>query len=302
MKYWSLSICLFALYVANVASYPDVQCQGSVCNITNVQVSGSEAIALFNTPIAIGLPTSDEVKTIRIRDSSIYKLTSDICKGFPKLEVLDVESIGIAKVSENALKDCHDLKEIYLGDNQIRLFKKHTFNRNKKLEIVSLWGNRLHHLDTNLFSNLVNLKRLILSANRLVHVCAYTFRDLTSLRTLTLHHNLLVDLNADKILSYLPNLFESNLGDNDFRCERLKEIRDVFKAGKVTLHNAPYKERIRPFDEKIGGIECLNDENYEKLLEKSLVTVKEIMDQSILDLSAARETYEYYNNILVRRT
>lgn len=239
------------------------------------------------------------VMTLKFESSAIPHITSEICKAFPNLRSINAMKSMIEVVDEDAFHECTNLDFIDFGHNKIQKLEKDTFNKNTKLRTISLHNNNLESLDNDLFMNLPNLKRLVLSLNDLTEVPVIIFRDLVNLRELTLHHNRLTDLDAEQLVKYCPNLAMIHLRDNDFRCERLQKILNVFNEAKVSFWD--YADKLRPRNytvEFIDRMECLNDVQYDmemqirKNFSRTIFDIEKELNQLKIDVSEVRKEEE----------
>lgn len=101
-------------------------------------------------------------------------MPEDFFRGMDELEILALNDIGIAAISEDAFRNLEDsLKELYLRENKLRSFPT-AIKSLSHLEILDLYGNEIKtvpdDLTSILQSNVKSLKRLTMNRKKLITV------------------------------------------------------------------------------------------------------------------------------------
>lgn len=301
MNYLLSFFLLLILIYQTKSQEPYVECyeEDSYCSISNVK-STKGLKKLFDVATEEPLLPPETIKQLRIGISKITTLTPDVCKDFHNLEVIDVENIRLFDVDKDAFVHCKKLKKINLAKNGIKKFHKKTFNRNPKLMEINLSSNNLGQLDENLFSKLKNLTELSIQDTKIIYLDPKMFRDLISLKILNLRHNFLVDLEIEKMLKYLVNLKEIYLADNNFNCGRVKGLLEILRNNGVMVNDQLMRSwGCNKFDEKIKGIQCLNEQNFIRRLKIDLRGMKKNFHLTIFDvLIEKKPTYDYFGELI----
>ncbi|KAK9505178.1 hypothetical protein O3M35_009288 [Rhynocoris fuscipes] len=161
--------------------------------------------------------------------------------GFQELNTLNLSRNSIRDIDPEAFYSLTNLKYIDLSYNMIRgPLDRSLFTLNKKLETISLAGNKemrvfremfgtfphLYYFDLSdcglievmdeSFNNMHNLAKLNLSNNYLQHIRPHLFEPLTHLTVLDLSNNRLHFVN-DKLFSGNKKLMRLSLAGNAFR-------------------------------------------------------------------------------------
>lgn len=240
---------------------------GEFCLLTNVNTAGRF------TPVS---SAAAKVKEFEIRNSTVKRLTPDICQAFPNIEKFTASEVGIETLDEDTFKDCRNLKEIRILRNNIRSFEKNLFNRNTNLELLYFGINQLTEIPAELFRNLNKLLDLGFASMQFNKFPKDVFKDLQSLKVLWVYHDALLDLDAEDILRFMPRLEKIYLRDNDFKCSRLQTILNLFKQRNVDLDKTIWEgnERKRDYQvEYVEGVECIPDAMYADVTKDRISTV-----------------------------
>lgn len=234
---------------------------GTTCFLINLQSSKLDPHII---PVS-NVNHSDTIRTLSVVYSNVPIITSSICETLPNLKKVEFDNAGVEKVDENAFHLCNNLDELEITSNQIEILEKNTFNYNPLLRTLSLHDNDLQYLHIDLFVNLTSLTRLDLSLNEFTHLPPQIFRNLNKLSELVLYHNRLIELDAEQMIKDLPKLSRIRIRDNDFHCDRLSKILEVFGTAHVSFWEYSGQRRSRTYTVTyVKGIECLNDEQHER--------------------------------------
>lgn len=222
-------------------------------------------------------PTS--VTSFKIYSSTIPRLTPNVCLTLPNLIKFVAREISLEVVDVDTFIDCKKITEIDLEKNYITNFASNTFNRNPTLVNLQLWLNRLQFIPEDLFNNLGSLTTIDLSSNNLSYFPATIGRDMKKLTSLSLCNNRILDMDVKSFLEYVPSLVTLNLRDNDFECDRFREIKNELLAKKLTISTTTDTIRIRSYGiRKVDGVECVDKPtwNYLKMMRSLEGTVSNL--------------------------
>lgn len=212
-----------------------------------------------------------KVKEFEIRNSTVRRLTSDICQAFPNIEKFTASEVGIETLDEDTFKDCRNLKEIRILRNNIKSFEKNLFNRNANLELLYFGINQLTDIPAELFRNLNKLEDLGFASMTFSKFPQDVFKNLENLKVLWVYHDALMDLDVEDILRFMPRLEKIYLRDNDFKCSRLRTILDLLKDKNVVIDKTIWEGNERKRDYNVSyveDVECINDEIYDDVIAK----------------------------------
>lgn len=245
----------------NNSDYLEIPCieqTGKHCSLERVIITGDKRFR----PIS---KNPKDVTHFEIKEQKIQVITNDICKTFPNLIEIQLEHLFIEEIEENAFQKCKKLERIFMKTNQIRSLPKNIFNQNKNLEIIELEENLLSNLHVDLFKNLKHLGKLFLSFNEITYFPPVIVRDLQNLSELSIDGNKLLDLDADGLIKALPKLEVINFDDNDFLCDRIRNITKIFMRKNVILKHVKTKDkRWRSYGtQDEDSFICLDNETWE---------------------------------------
>lgn len=173
----------------------------------------------------------DEVQINGIKDESSTKLTSNICKRFPNLKILNAMAIQLTEIESDAFNDCGLLKALYLNENNISSLDSSIFHRNRELELIQLANNKLRTFDTNILNHLPNLKMLFLSNNQLEEfiVSDVSVHQLKNVHKIELQWNKILYLDSNDIKIKFPNLMSLTVCRSDIESFAV-EMRQTFQS------------------------------------------------------------------------
>lgn len=182
----------------------------------------------------------------------------DICNTFPDLEKIDVGALAIEEVSKNAFSKCTHLRSI------------------------SMYRNNITFLDIKLLWNVVDLEVLQLTGNQLTYIHPKVFKNLKRLRELYLRNNPLINLDADQMVKYMPNLKEIYLQDTDIACERMTDIIEAFEEIDAIIKTDSLINRIRDYEPlEVHDLICLTTEQHKNVIQEYLtsgiITAEDLM-------------------------
>lgn len=246
------------------------------CTISSIITTSKNSTFV---PVA---PDARAVVKFEIIKSIVSVLTSNICTTFNNLKYFTAVGQHIEIVEDYAFNNCTDMLDINLEKNNIHKLGTGIFSNTKKLQRLHMLGGSVQHIDDDLFSNLGELNQLLYSANGLKELPVAAIRNLKKLELLYLYSNDLSDLDAEGLVENLPKLKSIYINDNNFHCDRLIEIVDIFKGRKVKILDHTfdaYNKKRDYIPVKVSNIICLSQaqlqaEQLKTALTGSLDTLK----------------------------
>ena len=130
-----------------------------------------------------------------------------------KTITLNLSKQNIIEIHDNSFSSLRHLQRLYLEYNQLSHLGSDVFQGLTKLNILSLWGNKIKSLPVGIFQSMTNLTQLLLRENRLSVLHKDMFRGLHNLSKLYLDKNKLTDI-PEGLFSGLTNLNILRLGEN----------------------------------------------------------------------------------------
>lgn len=208
-------------------------------------------------------PNPNIITYFRITESTVPVLTSDVCTALPKITYFNAEGQGIEIIDDYVFTNCTEITSIYLDDNYIHKVGKGIFSNMNKLKILHIRGASLELIDVDLFNNLHEILYLKMDASGLKELPVAAMKNMKKLLWLSLLSNELPDLDAEGFIENLPKLQVIGIDDNNFPCDRLAEIINVFKAKNIFFFEMPWDQTIKKRDyvpHKMKNILCLKQE------------------------------------------
>lgn len=227
-----------------------------------------EGLNLTEETFKFDIVVSEETTKIKVIDSNIPKLGVGLCrypiipfKSYQGIKELKIPNIGIEEVVPKAFHSCPKLEILILRDNKIKSLSKELLEVHTILKYIDLSNNVLQILPEELFSDVRSLKELNLNGNHLKTFNPDLIKPCPALRELKLASNDLLELNIQKILDYAPELRVVAFNDNQMRCERTQQIKEILEEKQVSA-NLEYvgtgRSRIHP-TKSVEKIRCLDD-------------------------------------------
>jgi Leucine-rich repeat (LRR) protein len=176
-------------------------------HITNV--SGNH---LFQTDRGYRNRTEESVIRVTIWNATVHYLPGNLTEMFPHLKILHVKKCGMKSLTRST--EFHGLRKMFFGFNEIDRIPVNYFWHFCRLEILSLYGNRIHDIPKMAFRDLRSLSTLSLGSNLLRELHPNLFDSCTKLETIDLDHNFLEKIDSD-LLSELPSLKGIYLRNNN---------------------------------------------------------------------------------------
>lgn len=195
------------------------------------------------------------LQKIQFNASRLASFDSTLCDTFTNVWDLRIWMLDIEVILDHALRSCKRLKIVNFYKNKLSIVDKTLLVDNPELTMAIFTDNQIEVVHPEAFKNNPKLEHLWLDSNSLKEFQIST--SLPALVELNLNSNSLLDLDIDRVLSRLSNLNKLSIGDNDFQCERMKQIVDAPK-GKVQLEKGPNVKlrKVKPSD--YLGYSCYN--------------------------------------------
>ncbi|XP_070505189.1 uncharacterized protein [Chironomus tepperi] len=102
----------------------------------------------------------------------IHYFPRNLNKIFKNLKAIQIYDAGLKEIRQGDLKYFPNLMILYLDHNNLGILEKDLFSFNPNLEVMSLYGNRITHIDPNVFDRLTKLKSLNLEFNTCISMNA----------------------------------------------------------------------------------------------------------------------------------
>lgn len=210
----------------------------------------------FNWQISLPILSTS---IITFKNSSIEKLGPGIC--LPEMILvndystsiknLQLSNLKIEEITYNAFDKCMKLEILNLSNNKLESLHPTTLIKNENLRIVDLSHNLFKKLET--YDFLSQISELDLSHNQLSAFSTDLIKVMKSMETLRVSYNKLFDINAKKMTEHMPYLRFLALGNNYFRCRRIRDIHEIFRAKNISVD--PERDFMKKDEEAI----CLDD-------------------------------------------
>lgn len=234
-------------------------------------------------------PVADNLNAIKIvhLEGTVPILTNGVCEVMPNLVRFFAENVSLEEIQANAFQGCDNLYELYLYGNNFVNFDRSAFKGMSNLREIWVSGGNVSSIDLDLSDS----KKLTVLALRNMGINVFpaeTLREQIHLRDLYLYSNNLFDLDVERILQYTPYLRKINLGDNNFKCSRLREMLDILKLRNVEANSFIRHERERDYyPDDINGIHCLTDEQWESEFAKFSVEQQSFIVEGVTKMDEA---------------
>ncbi len=167
MKMILLSVVILSLAFANGLAQKVITCKGSKqspsrCDFIGLTIGQDELISIATDPTDLD---RNSITFIRISDSSIHSVPSEIFQDFPNLKEFYAYGNNIQEVKADTFLSGKNLELISLDQNALTFLHKDTFKGPANLKTIYLYTNKLSALHPQMFSHLANLDELWLTEN-----------------------------------------------------------------------------------------------------------------------------------------
>ncbi|XP_053664027.1 leucine-rich repeat-containing protein 15-like [Anopheles marshallii] len=154
--------------------------------------------------------THNSQKNLTFKTSVVRKLPETLLRSFGEVELLDLTAVQLEEIVPNAFTNGINIRELYLGFNDIRELPQGVFHNMSSLTKLALDQNSLQRLPRDIFSGTPNLTDLSFANNKLQLIDDNTFQNVNNLQHLLLNSNNLTHFD----LSLIPSLIEGNVSSN----------------------------------------------------------------------------------------
>lgn len=118
--------------------------------------------------------SNDKVNTLLIYEQVCEYFPVGLDKYFKGLLGIAIQKSGLKRITRNDLRPFGDLKSLSLFGNKLTVLESNLFYFNPKLELISLFKNNLQHVSPNILEGLVHLKSIYLNSNPCINEDATT--------------------------------------------------------------------------------------------------------------------------------
>ncbi len=194
---------------------------------------------------------------------------------------------------QSLIADLNRAKKFHLSGFEFNLIEKDAFKCFANLSELSLWGNRISALTSDLFNdNFKNLIKLELFSCSIKKIEVDAFAGLIHLEHLNLGHNPQIDLNSYSQFNGLTSLRSLNLSDNDFKLDinDLSIFKNMTNLVHLDLALSSLRKQVRK--ELFTGLVHL------KKLDLAHCMITSIERGSFMCLSSLKELDLKFNYIL----
>ncbi|KAG5668004.1 hypothetical protein PVAND_015961 [Polypedilum vanderplanki] len=105
------------------------------------------------------------VFSIHCTKCEISTFPKGIHKFFTNIKSIKIDNTKLKKLTKNDLEYFPDLNQLWLPRNEITRISQDTFKFNPKLKVIILYGNQIYHIDPKTFTSLKFLVKLDLADN-----------------------------------------------------------------------------------------------------------------------------------------
>jgi len=108
---------------------------------------------------------NNDVKALTIYDRNCYIIPSSLGIIFPNIEALTVRNASLKLISSNDLQQFSNLREISLLGNDLDALESNLFRYNPLIEVVVVKSNKIRYIGGRFFDFLPNLRKADFSDN-----------------------------------------------------------------------------------------------------------------------------------------
>jgi Leucine rich repeat len=173
-------------YSCQVVNFTNVNRHAHITNVTGDH--------LFQTDKNYRNRTKESVVRLVIWNATVDYLPGNLTEVFPHLKILHVKKCGMKGLTRST--EFHGLRKMFFGFNEIDRIPVNYFWHFCSLEILSLYGNRIHDIPKMAFRDLRSLSMLSLGSNLVREVHPNLFDHCTKLEYVDLDHNYLERIDS----------------------------------------------------------------------------------------------------------
>ncbi|MBI1860382.1 MAG: leucine-rich repeat domain-containing protein [Deltaproteobacteria bacterium] len=122
-------------------------------------------VQLPNTLTKLVCPSHEAFRTLYLQKTKLDILDADLFKSCPKLTYLNLSNHEDTRIHPQAFRELAELETFVLSDSKLQNLPEGLLQLNRKLRMISLWGNRFSR-DLNDFLPNVSIRLLRLQGNR----------------------------------------------------------------------------------------------------------------------------------------
>lgn len=135
------------------------------CKVKNLNITQPKSlITSLRGQHAVG-ESNDNVNTFLIFEQICDYFPVGVEKYFKNLEGIAVQKSGLKRLTKSDLKPFANLKSISLFGNMLTTLESNLFMFNPKLKLISVFNNKLKHVYPNVFDGLNHLEKVYFSSN-----------------------------------------------------------------------------------------------------------------------------------------
>lgn len=127
--------------------------------------------------------SNDKVNTLLIYEQICEYFPAGLDKYFKGLLGIAIQKSGLKRITRNDLRPFGDLKSLSLFGNKLIVLESNLFYFNPKLELISLFQNNLQHVSPNILDGLVHLRSIYLNSNPCINEDAKTKEKIEQIKS-----------------------------------------------------------------------------------------------------------------------
>jgi len=144
----------------------------NVQNLDNITSLDAAQIDSINGTHLAGF-NNDNVEAIQVLSKGqIHYFPRGLNTIFKNLKGIRIENAGLKELHQSDLKVFPKLVQFWLFGNSLEILEENLFEFNPDLEFISLWANKISHIDPNVFAKLTKLRYLYLFGNTCISMAA----------------------------------------------------------------------------------------------------------------------------------
>lgn len=205
--------------------------------------------------------SNNDVGSFYSNEKTVKYFPQELEKFFKNLRRIFVEKCQMKEIKQADLKPFSELKELFLGNNDIEVLEVGLFDFNPKLKLISFWHSKIFHINQNVFNNLKSLTHLWLIGNKCINGWAYN-RSSDMQAFISNVKDKCYNLDFVKVKKNLNEL-ENGLNQKDYNdlIEKFDKSEDIFNNSQFSHYQI--------FKDKFENIR--NDPNYKDVLTFSIL-------------------------------
>lgn len=150
---------------------------------------------------------------VKIESDNLKEIPHNFFKAFTTIYILKAEFCGINNLKVSSFQDASKLGELSLMGNTIKTLPSQVFSNAPQLKSVNLGRNNLEDIDGNAFSGATKIEQLYLQRNQIKKLPSSVFSELINLNEIYLAKNQLEEIESELFEKTL-NLKRVDLSEN----------------------------------------------------------------------------------------